>query len=43
MTAMQLYPQEIHAKFLLNHMENLLMKKNNSENRVSYFLSNSSR
>ena len=43
MTAMQLYPEEIHAKFLLNHRENLLIKKNNSENRVSYFFSNSSR
>ena len=32
MNAMQLYPQKIHVKFLLNNRENLLMKKN-GENR----------
>ena len=31
MNALQLYPQEIHDKFLLNHIENLLIKK--TENR----------
>ena len=31
MDAMQLYPQEIHVKFLLNHRKNLWVKKN-SEN-----------
>ena len=27
MNAMQLYPQEIHGKFLLNHKENLLLER----------------
>ena len=36
MNAMQLYPQEIHIKFLLNHMETILIKqKENNKHRVS--------
>ena len=31
MNALQLYPQEIHDKFLLNHIEKILIKK--TENR----------